>query len=305
MGKLELSPYRGALLDLEPGETLRVNHDGCEAGEDVRRRLYLTRPGSDPTNVIGYCHNCQTGGVLRTGSYMNYRDRKHHQPLRGPSVLKMEDLAPPNHMIQDIMLWPTHATAWALKGKLSSTLCQTYNIQFDPSSNRVYLPRYKSFAASAPLGGELKGYQLRNTDPGLRVPKYLTVATDDDRGYSIIYGKVVSTVEPTIIVLVEDLLSGITVVEAFEQAQRTVHAMVNYGTKVNLEAVHHCSRYDNTLVWLDNDSPHVIDQAKVMARTIQLLHPGAQVVSELREKDPKHYDYITLRKIVLDATSWL
>ncbi len=304
MAYLDLSAYRTAAEDIDPGETLRINHNKCEAGEDTRRRLYLTRPMSDPTTVIGYCHNCQCGGVLRTGKHMNYRDTKHKTPM-GPTTLRIEDLAAPKHMIVDMMLWPTHATAWALKGKLTPQLCRDYNILFDPSSNRVYLPRYCSFTGAVPLGGVLRGYQLRNTDPGLTVPKYLTVVTDDDRGYSIMYGNVVSTVEPTIIVLVEDLLSGISIVEAFERTQRTVHAVVNYGTKVNLEAVNHCSRYNNILVWLDNDSSHVIDQAKVMARTISLLHPVAQVASELREKDPKHYDYITIRKIVLDATNWL
>ncbi len=304
MEYLNLSACRTAAEDIDPGETLRVNHQGCEAGVDTRRRLYITRPMSDPTKLIGYCHNCQTGGVLRTGKHMNYRHTQHKTPM-GPTILKMEDLAAPKHMIEDMMLWPTHAIAWALKGKLTPQLCRDYNILFDPSSNRVYLPRYKSCAASAPLGGELRGYQLRNTDPGLNVPKYLTVVADDDRGYTILYGKVVSTVEATIIVLVEDLLSGISVVEAFERTQRTVHAIVNYGTKVNLEAVHHCSRYNNTVVWLDNDSDHVKTQARLMARTIQLLHPAAQVVSELRETDPKHSDYITIRKIVLDATSWL
>ncbi len=304
MAYLDLSAYRTAAEDIDPGETLRVNHNKCGAGEDTRRRLYITRPMSDPTKLIGYCHNCQTGGVLQTGKHMTYRDTKHKTPM-GPPILKMEDLAAPKHMIEDMMLWPTHATAWALKGKLTPQLCRDYNILFDPSSNRVYLPRYKSFAAAPPLGGVLKGYQLRNTDLDLSVPKYLTVVTDDDRGYSIMYGKVRSTVEPTIIVLVEDLLSGISVVEAFKRTQRTVHAVVNYGTKVNLEAVHHCARYDNTLVWLDNDSSHVIAQAKVMERTIQLLHPAAKVACELTDKDPKHYDYVSIQRTVRAATSWL
>ena len=47
--------------------------------------------------------------------------------------------------------------------------------------------------------------------------------------------------------------------------------IVNYGTKVNLEALYACKNHQKFIVWLDNDSDHVWNQATTMARTWGLL----------------------------------
>ena len=88
------------------------------------------------------------------------------------------------------MEWPTHATGWAFKNNLSAALIEKYGIAYDPTSNRVYLPRWKHTSAASPSVHDLMGYQLRNTDPALDVPKYLTVVSDEDRGYTMMYGSV-------------------------------------------------------------------------------------------------------------------
>ena len=49
-----LSHYAGCM---DVGETVRINHADCEAGEDTRRRLYITMK---PDILLGYCHNCGT-----------------------------------------------------------------------------------------------------------------------------------------------------------------------------------------------------------------------------------------------------
>lgn len=297
---LALAPYRTVSEDLEPGGTMRVNHNDCTAGEDTRRRLYLTRPLSDPTRIIGYCHNCQLGGALSTGVHKNYRDHKHVSPQIGPTVLAMKDLIKPNHMLPDYKDWPIHATAWAMKGKLSGSLCKDYGIQYDPSSNRVYLPRYLHTSMTPPHTGDLMGYQLRNTDPYVSGPKYLTVVTDKDRGYTLLQGKVLRHNSRLAVVVVEDLVSGINVVEAFDGAPWTVDVLINYGTKVNLEALYTCATYAQVLVWLDNDSDHVRSQAETMTRTIALItRTISNVQADVYHSDPKGYTYEDIRKIVL------
>ncbi len=93
-------------------------------------------------------------------------------------------------------------------------------------------------------------------------------------------------------------------VEAFRDEAPTVHCLVNYGTKVNLELLYHASRYTNTLVWLDNDSKHVIEQAKLMARTIKMLNPNVIVKAELVCQDPKHYSPATVIDTISEANDW-
>ena len=306
---LTLSPYRQACDDLAPGDTLRVNHDFCEAGEDTRRRLYLTRPSADPARIIGYCHNCQTGGSLSTGQHAKYRDNKHIQPVPTPITIQQSDMKPPPNLVIPVLEWPTHATGWAFKNNLSAALIAQYNIGYDPSTNRVYLPRYKHTSAAKPSGMavNLMGYQLRNTDPALDVPKYLTVVSDEDKGYTMMYGIVEGPTADTkpIVVIVEDLASGIRVIEAGGKVQQTIHCLVNYGTKVNLEALFHASRYSNVMVWLDNDSRHVIEQAELMGRTVHLLNAHCEAGIELIRQDPKQYIEVEVVNAILDAADWI
>ena len=74
---LDLQHYQQMIDDLEPGETVRYNHTDCPAGEDTRRRLYLTRPHADPTWVLGYCHNCQDSARSGGKKYEQYRNKRH------------------------------------------------------------------------------------------------------------------------------------------------------------------------------------------------------------------------------------
>lgn len=306
---LNLSAYRPEFVDIQPGETKRVNHTDCVAGVDSRRRLYLTRPASDPAKIIAYCHNCQQGGMWNGGQFVNYRDIKHVAPLVGPTVLPVVDFRPPSHMLTDILDWPVHATAWAFKSGLSSDLCKLYAIQYDPTSNRVYLPRYQYTSSKKDPIRDLRGYQLRNTDPALNVPKYTTVVADTDKGYTMMYGTASSSgidlSHKPIVVVVEDLCSGIQVIEAFRKDPRTVHCVVNYGTKVNLEALFHASRYNNVLIWLDNDSGHVSEQAHIMGRTVSLLNSNVVVMTEMTQQDPKHYPQSGIRRTVTEGGDWL
>ena len=44
------------------GEQLHINHIGCEAGEDKKRRLYIKRTEK---GLVAYCHHCNESGFVK------------------------------------------------------------------------------------------------------------------------------------------------------------------------------------------------------------------------------------------------
>jgi hypothetical protein len=142
----------------------------------------------------------------------------------------------------------------------------------------------------------LEGYQLRRlTDRGA---KYLTVIRDRDRQPSTVFEP--SPPHPEdhkIAVLVEDIASGLAVSNALEGTVYNAHVVVNYGTKVTPEVLNRITRYDQALVWLDNDSEHVTAQAYKIAKVWRMLS-GAYVAVEEGMHDPKALDHKEILEVV-------
>lgn len=301
---LNLTPYMTEVDDLEIGDTVRLNHDDCAAGTDSRRRLYITRPQANPETVVAYCHNCQQGGYHVTGQHSGFR-RTRHENTPAKNIHKVQDtLSVPPNLLDDIDDWPLLAQAWAYKGRMNKVLIRGYGIAYDPSSDRVYIPRYNwhSKHGDTYYFGDLQGYQLRNVDADTKRPKYLTVTTKDDTGFSLLKTET-AALPTTRAVLVEDLLSGIHIVEATHAAGPTATmAIVNYGTQVQLPALHACALQSRAIVWLDNDSKHVVEQAEQMARTINLINSQCLVrVIGGKYSDPKHHTWDEINHILGDS----
>jgi hypothetical protein len=99
-------------------------------------------------------------------------------------------------------------------------------------------------------------------------------------------------------IVVEDLVSGIAIIKAMEHYVVTV--LVNYGTKINIEAVYALRSYKDVTMWLDNDSTHVKDQAKLYAKTIA-LYSGKKVRIIKERGDPKHFALRDIALTILEA----
>lgn len=284
---LDLKNYLDKIEDIEPGETLRMNHTTCEAGEDTRERLYVTRTLANPLVTIAYCHNCQQGGRWNDGNYKSYRDTKHRNranaPQRFESVAEVEI---PKGLVDDLNTWPGYAQAWAISRGLGGTLCERYAIKYDPNSDRIYLPR-GNFVGNGTVSKQA-GYQLRSLGRG---SKYTTVQREDAPNWSKVY--LGDDVTPTWAVIVEDLVSAIHVVEESKYDQDCNHPIVyvNHGTKIDptmlYEIANECKW---ATVWLDNDNDHVLKQARLMKRTIALYNSGITVAKVPAEyRDPKYH----------------
>src|SRR5210317_1255666 len=104
---LNLRPYVDEIECIEPGQTIRINHTDCDAGEDTRQRLYLTRTHADDTVVVGYCHNCQQGGKHSDTSYTKYRNEKHGVVNTIPTI--KDNVIVPDSVVTKLVDWPTDA----------------------------------------------------------------------------------------------------------------------------------------------------------------------------------------------------
>lgn len=284
---INIKHYQKEIDDLEPGERARINHVDCEAGQDTRRRLYIERSYADPTSVVYYCHNCQQGGRASNDKYQTYRDTRHHATPSTPQLeAVVEEPAGTIHKLDD---WPTAAKIWAFNNSLTSNLCYAWGIAYDPNTNKIYIPRYDIMQHSGG-NGELIGYQLRLIEG--RGAKYTTVQTPDSNGWTAIAFSE-DTTELRHAVIVEDYVSAIHVAEAIGANDRWDMedwiVCVNYGTKINTHMLYYISDCTTLDVWLDNDSQHVVNQAKHIARTAKLFGVyKAQCIDE-ELTDPKHY----------------
>jgi hypothetical protein len=296
---INLKAYKHITDDIKVGETVRINHDDCSAGTDTRRRLYITRPQSNPDAVVAYCHNCQQGGYIKTGTHEVYRATRHLNPTVSPPQEVVDKLLIPQGMISDLSDWPVDGIAWAFKNKLNQALITKYDIQYDVNTNRVYLPRYRGVFGDSCQN--LMGYQLRNVDPCLKAPKYLTVVDSTDRGFTCIRENGCMVPMGTVAIIVEDLISGIHVVQAcLTLSEYNVVVYVNYGTKVQLDLLASASKMGNVLIWLDNDSSHVLVQGRTMSRTTKLIDGDCWVYMEGIKCDPKNVTYDRIRQRISD-----
>lgn len=263
---------------IQRGHTCRFDHTDCPAGQDTRRRLYLTRPHGSPGIVLAFCHNCAEHGVLRDG-LDKFRDFGTKKSSTHTESIPFKI---PDGMEADPTVWPTVAKEWRVNKGLNEVQCDTSNIMYDPTTHRMYLPMFKEVGYSGlpAVRAELMGYQLRRLEGD--DAKYLTALVDQDTKPYTRFG----SANTEFCVLVEDLASGIILSAAAHN--HGVSALVNYGIKVVPEILAANTNCDKNVVWLDNDSPKVHEQAKTIARTWALIS-GKRSLIERVLTDPKHY----------------
>jgi len=278
-----------------------VCHDECPAGEDLRYRLYLTKPHGSPNVVLGYCHNCNESGVLRDTDDTPYRDFLR-QPTAVPGSRRIQFDVPANMIACG--MWPTVADTWRVQKRLTPNQCLDYGIYYDASSHRVYLPVYRHVTRG--IVDELLGYQLRQLDG--KGPKYLTAQIEQD---TVLYTVMRPCDSATnTYVLVEDLASGIAICEALRQeANKTndvdhIGVLVNYGVKTKVEALNDCPNMTRGYVWLDNDGEHVMGCSTTIAKTWGLI-TSSLVTRNITDADPKQYSNNKILEVLREAKLWV
>jgi len=293
---IDMNEWDAEINSLGRGITERYNHDKCPAGRDTKRRLYLTRPAGSPGIVLAYCHNCQESGISRKGCYQ-YRDFDITLPQ--PMISSTIPFHIPNNIVYQQRQWPNAAKAWRIKMHLPIHDCIKAQIGYDPTSDRMYLPIFESLQDGETYGSDILGYQLRRLmGPG---PKYLTASKDKN---TILSTRIFTHDRcPQIGYVVEDLASGLAILRGCDGEKHDVSVTVNYGTKICIESLALNKNISHGVVWLDNDSDHVIDQAQHIARVWNLVS-GKQTYIEKSLGDPKSLDVLDMTKLQRVHTTW-
>ena len=262
---------------LTVGETLRMNHTRCTAGEDTRRRLYVTRKADV---LLGYCHNCQQS----VSKYVAPDDRFRKDVALSTSVVKPILTNPLIVPFNDKDNIPREAEAWRFKSKLSRKLCDEWKIGYCPEYNAIYLPFYW-------MDGSNDGFQLRPLDKQSTAKYVNHVWGHDDAelgGRLFAHG-----IAKNICVIVEDLVSAIHIAEA------GYDALVNYGTAVKPTVLYELSKekYDQIIVWLDNDSDLIIKKAAQMTNVLNMYSPNiaGRITSHA---DPKKFTEAEITEVI-------
>lgn len=270
----------GALLAV--GQTIHVNHEGCLAGVDARRRLYITRKMTDSghTTDLAYCHNCGAGFV-NGDSTPNVRSLGSTPglPLAAstpPSLLELPD----NLVLAGTEGFPGEADEFLAPiaeddlgpitncgGTWGHEDFAAAGIGFNRSNGRLLLPIYTRLdghfgAPSEPVADDLLGWQERRLYGN--GPKYITT----DNGAPLETMVHLWDDAPLAIVFVEDYLSAIRV----SQSHGSVLAVPLLRYKVRAERVAELAKSKlPAIVWLDNDRPEVKAEAEHLERLWKAL----------------------------------
>ncbi len=263
---IDLHPHKHLIDDLGRGETQRVNHMNCPAGQDTRQRLYITRLAGSGGMVVAYCHNCSDKGVLTDpGTFRDFDKATPVQPTGTAFTV-------PNGLIFKPSDWPIEAISWRINKSLSETQCVLCGIAYDPSTHRVYLPQWDHLEDGMVQDSSvLTGYQLRKLQG--EGPKYLTAQKDKSCTMSTLLLNTDRHLDHvcTFGCIVEDLASGVVMSEGFRRSRYDALVTVNYGTRVSPEVLYLNKTFDFGVVWFDNDGPQIVRQAEKTAKVWAML----------------------------------
>ena len=212
----------------EVGEQVHINHEGCEAGVDRKKRLYIKR---EETCIIAFCHHCGGKGIY----HLKGSKPRHVSVLRNKGVVlrKVKDVHFSPSCEFDVKKFSLPAKAWLYRYRLTDKQIKDNFIGYDPISDRVVLPIFDD-------NGLLIFWQARALHG--EQPKYYS-ETSVDKPY-FLYEHPTSKV----LVVVEDMLSAIRVGEH-------ANALALLGTTLTDESIVALlsKGYTSIVIWLDDD----------------------------------------------------
>lgn len=261
MSLIDLSKF-AADFPADEGDTTRVEH--CVSG---KRKLYITRTSD---GVVGFCHHCGTGGYSREQTALSLEPEFPSAP-RPNSSENVIDWAPAHY--HDMPVVPFDKLSkeiriWWFSAGLNVSEYSDLSIRCSSSSS-VTLPLRDS------LSGNVTGTATRNFKPG--APKWVLA------GSKVVAPFTRSENPGNLIVITEDYLSAL-------RCSRHCYALPIMGTNMSLQnrrqALQWFTGGGRGLVWLDNDSPSVVRQAKAAQRALRLFN-ACDIV--LVPSEPKHY----------------
>jgi hypothetical protein len=256
---------------------VRMNHEGCPAGEDTKKRLYL-KVTDDNKLMLAHCFHCGGGGAIKFSSGGPRRRSAIVTPnvdydLAEAVFNHIDDVYRNATSMLTILDWPMQYFTECAKEFAGDKNC--YGLRKD--SQYYYLPR-----GEAP---NVTGYDLRSY-PVKGFKRILHPA--HAKGSNLL---IFNSTGSKTAVIVEDPISAMKV-------DLAGYAGVSLCTNnlSDTDAFKLSVLYDKLLVWLDNDSDLIIKNAQSAAMKLQLYKDN--VGFEAVHADPKSYHLNYISEII-------
>ena len=250
------------------GEQVHINHIGCEAGEDKKRRLYIKRT---ERGLVAYCHHCNESGSAkddgsRLSSWMQKKDATVSKVTAKPVIAA---LTPQGKM-------------W-----LHSNHCTSSGDNFNGIAGegmKVALTLYSPER-------EAIGWQIRNLDPKA-TPKYTTYYhSSATRGDASWFYKGNKT-----LVITEDYLSAYRV---FRDTGLSAVALLRTTMSDKTLMQVYDLEFKDIFIWLDPDEAGIKGTIAVNKKLTHFLPRETNIAMFGINREPKECDPADLCHILL------
>ena len=271
-------------LSPQPGEQYSVNHEDCPAGQDTRGRLSY-RLADDNRLLLAHCFNCGRSGVISVRSrfvtFWAGTDRK-------PEELKKE------YDLFDYWMG-AYSAAESLIGEFTdedrwpggyfescwSEFCEAEKFGIRETPSHYVIPRGN-------VPNDITGFEIRTK--GLKYYTRVIHPMYKEDSKLLIYNKDGSRIG----VVCEDPISAMKVSLAGFAGIALCGTTLSVGDALKLSLL-----FDKVVVWLDNDSKTVKEQAHLNRARLAIYMDGAFLVDGLH--DPKGYLLPYIRSTIEDC----
>jgi hypothetical protein len=225
---------------LEEGETKRLHCDSPKCEGKVGKALTITRTS---TGCIYNCYRCGlpgSPGVIGTVSnpsqalrrIKEMRNERHAHNNDSDYILGLPyDFINLLEAQMNNVQVPAQAYAWIYKYELDDDDIYNYNIGYSSKLERVIIPIYNNTELIAWQGRDIyynKNKELFKNNKLDKIPlKYYTEYNKYKYNNNKIYFKILNNIKYNILILVEDIISGIKVYNKFKNIGAGVITLLN------------------------------------------------------------------------------
>ncbi len=279
----------------ERGEQVHIHH--CKQGHN-NDRLYIRRTEDD--TILAFCHHCSKRGVYRdtAGTLVSHKraveQRKEGNDTtavsrgetseRKTGPISLEDWCKDGVMFKDMTFEDASklGVGWFFQYRIKLEHLRPLYLKY--RDGRWWLPCVDS---TLNVVVEI-GRKVNNLKKG--EPKWWINKFDTAPWIPYGHGKISS-----LVVLTEDIISAYRVYKA-----TGYHAYPLLGTSVNDAILNVLKKYDEVLIWLDDDNMEVKNNQLKILNKVKLLVPEAKVISGY--KQPKELTDASINAIISTST---
>ena len=296
---------------LVPGKSIHINHEGCEAGKDTKRRLYISIT-SDGGAVLAYCHHCGRRGFYPMPLAWYYKssvpavDENLLDSMNEPftrahtefcSATKLgESYAASYAKLRNSpldYLAESHSSTSTFLDQLNAR--DWYGIRMIGSRTSLTTQPLKLFIPISKDDFSVSALLVRNTQLGSlkweNCFKYDTPHTKEvDPPFLFDFNN-----NKKVVVLCEDPISAMKIDLAGFAGACLLGVNARNDELLKLSMI-----YDNCIVWLDNDSDVVKEAATTLFNSARPLFKYTYKTVYL--SDPKRASYKKIKEIIGDLS---